>query len=150
MPLPLTAFQLKLREPVPQPELDPRSYGFTEADLDRPIFIDKVLGLEQATIRQMVDILQRTYCNTLGVEFMHISDPEQKGWIQARIEGPDKEITFTPEGSAVDPVTGDPVDGTIFLGRTNELESYRAVTVTGVTAITERWRWSNTAWVTAK
>ncbi|HTN98587.1 MAG TPA: 2-oxoglutarate dehydrogenase E1 component [Nordella sp.] len=89
---------LRLRAPVPQPELDPKSYGFTEADLDRPIFIDKVLGLEQATIRQMVDILQRTYCNTLGVEFMHISDPEQKAWIQARIEGPDKEITFTPEG----------------------------------------------------
>lgn len=89
---------LRLREPVPQPELDPKSYGFTEADLDRPIFIDKVLGLEQATIRQMVDILQRTYCNTLGVEFMHISDPEQKAWIQARIEGPDKEISFTPEG----------------------------------------------------
>jgi len=89
---------LRLREPVPQPELDPKSYGFTDADLDRPIFIDKVLGLEQATIRQMVDILQRTYCNTLGVEFMHISDPEQKSWIQARIEGPDKEISFTPEG----------------------------------------------------
>src|SRR5262245_16115409 len=89
---------LRLREPVPQPELDPKSYGFTEADLDRPIFIDRVLGLEQATIRQMVDILQRTYCNTLGVEFMHISDPEQKAWIQERIEGPDKEISFTPEG----------------------------------------------------
>ncbi|MGE3873752.1 MAG: 2-oxoglutarate dehydrogenase E1 component [Parvibaculaceae bacterium] len=89
---------LRLREPLPQPELDPRSYGFTEADLDRPIFIDKVLGLEQATIRQMVEILQRTYCNTLGVEFMHISDPEQKAWIQERIEGPDKEISFTREG----------------------------------------------------
>ncbi|MGE4253250.1 MAG: 2-oxoglutarate dehydrogenase E1 component [Parvibaculaceae bacterium] len=89
---------LKLREPVPQPELDPKSYGFTEADYDRPIFIDRVLGLEQATIRQIVDILKRTYCHTLGVEFMHISDPEQKAWIQARIEGPDKEITFTPEG----------------------------------------------------
>jgi 2-oxoglutarate dehydrogenase E1 component len=81
-----------------QPELDPASYGFTEADLDRPIFLDKVLGLEQATIRQIVDILKRTYCHTLGVEFMHISDPEQKAWIQQRIEGPDKEISFTPEG----------------------------------------------------
>ena len=89
---------LKLRSPKPQPELDPASYGFSDADLDRPIFIDKVLGLEQATIRQIIDILKRTYCNTLGVEFMHISDPDQKGWIQARIEGPDKEISFTPEG----------------------------------------------------
>jgi 2-oxoglutarate dehydrogenase E1 component len=79
-------------------ELDPRSYGFTEADFDRPIFLDHVLGLEFATLRTMVAILQRTYCQTLGVEFMHISDPIQKGWIQERIEGPDKEITFTREG----------------------------------------------------
>ncbi len=65
---------------------------------DRQIFLDKVLGLEFATLREIVDILRRTYCQTLGVEFMHISDPEQKGWIQERIEGPDKEITFTREG----------------------------------------------------
>ncbi len=83
---------------MPQPELDPATYGFSEADLDRPIFLDKVLGLEQATIRQIVEILKRTYCHTLGVEFMHISDPEQKAWIQERIEGADKEISFTPEG----------------------------------------------------
>ncbi|MFN0191659.1 MAG: 2-oxoglutarate dehydrogenase E1 component [Aestuariivirga sp.] len=89
---------LKLKEPEAHPELDPRSYGFTEADMDRPIFLDKVLGLEQATVRQIVDILKRTYCSTLGVEFMHISDPEQKAWIQERIEGPDKQISFTPEG----------------------------------------------------
>ncbi|MBS7537887.1 2-oxoglutarate dehydrogenase E1 component [Ancylobacter lacus] len=80
------------------PELDPASYGFREADLDRPIFIDHVLGMEFATVRQMVAILRRTYCNTLGVEFMHISSPEEKAWIQERIEGPDKEITFTREG----------------------------------------------------
>jgi 2-oxoglutarate dehydrogenase E1 component len=79
-------------------ELDPRSYGFTEADYDRKIFLDHVLGLEFASLREMVAILRRTYCQTLGFEFMHISDPAQKGWIQERIEGPDKEITFTREG----------------------------------------------------
>ena len=79
-------------------ELDPRSYGFTEADLDRKIFLDKVLGLEFATLREIVAILRRTYCQTLGVEFMHISDAAQKGWIQERIEGRDKEINFTREG----------------------------------------------------
>src|SRR5271155_3972153 len=79
-------------------ELDPGAYGFGEADLDRPIFLDKVLGLEFGTIRQIVGILRRTYCQTLGVEFLHISDGAQKGWIQERIEGPDKEITFTREG----------------------------------------------------
>jgi 2-oxoglutarate dehydrogenase E1 component len=86
-------------EPRKDPEeLDPRSYGFTDSDLDRPIFLDHVLGLEFGTLRQMLAILQRTYCQTLGVEFMHISDPQQKGWIQERIEGPDKEISFTREG----------------------------------------------------
>jgi 2-oxoglutarate dehydrogenase E1 component len=79
-------------------ELDPASYGFTDADLDRKIFLDKVLGLEFGTMREIVAILRRTYCQTLGVEFMHISDPVQKAWIQERIEGKDKEITFTREG----------------------------------------------------
>jgi 2-oxoglutarate dehydrogenase E1 component len=79
-------------------ELDPVSYGFTAADMDRKIFIDHVLGMEFATIREMIAVLDRTYCQTLGVEFMHITDPAQKGWIQERIEGPDKEIAFTREG----------------------------------------------------
>ncbi|MBF9232872.1 2-oxoglutarate dehydrogenase E1 component [Microvirga alba] len=79
-------------------ELHPSHYGFTEADWDRKIFLDNVLGLEFGTIREIVAILERTYCQTLGVEFMHISDPVEKAWIQERIEGPDKEITFTREG----------------------------------------------------
>jgi 2-oxoglutarate dehydrogenase E1 component len=89
---------LGLEPEKPEGELDPASYGFTEADYDRPIFLDKVLGLDFATVREMVAILRRTYCQTLGVEFMHISDPAQKAWLQERIEGKDKEITFTPEG----------------------------------------------------
>jgi 2-oxoglutarate dehydrogenase E1 component len=89
---------LKLAVRPPQPELDPASYGFTKRDLERPIFLDKVLGLEQATIRHIIEILKRTYCSTLGVEFMHISDPAQKAWLQQRIEGEKKEISFTPEG----------------------------------------------------
>jgi 2-oxoglutarate dehydrogenase E1 component len=80
------------------PELDPVTYGFTDADYDRRIFLDRVLGLEFGTLREIMAILERTYCQTLGVEFMHISDPRQKAWIQERIEGPDKEITFTREG----------------------------------------------------
>ena len=87
-----------LQPPNNEEELDPSAYGFTEADLDRPIFLDMVLGLQFGTIRQIVGILRRTYCQTLGVEFLHISDAAQKGWIQERIEGPDKEITFTREG----------------------------------------------------
>ncbi len=79
-------------------ELSPAAYGFNEADMDRRIFIDHVLGLEYATVREMVAILVRTYCSTLGVEFMHMSNPEEKSWIQQRIEGPDKTIEFTDNG----------------------------------------------------
>lgn len=89
---------LHLTPPREAPELEPASYGFYEADLDRKIFIDHVLGLEFATVREMIAILRRTYCRTIGVEFMHISSPEEKAWIQERIEGPDKEVSFTREG----------------------------------------------------
>jgi 2-oxoglutarate dehydrogenase E1 component len=89
---------LGLEPPKDSDEFDPRAYGFTDADLDRKIFIDNVLGLEFATINEIVAILRRTYCQTLGIEFMHISDAAQKGWIQERMEGPDKEISFTREG----------------------------------------------------
>src|SRR3954451_479683 len=79
-------------------ELHPSHYGFTDADWDRRIFLDNVLGLEFGTLREIIGILERTYCQTLGVEFMHISDPTEKAWIQERIEGADKEISFTREG----------------------------------------------------
>ncbi len=89
---------LGLREKKRHPELEYTSYGFTESDLDRPIFIDGVMGLETASLRQIIEIMERTYCSTFGVQFMHVSNPEEKSWIQQRIEGPDKEISFTPEG----------------------------------------------------
>lgn len=89
---------LKLDPPKPEPELEPSTYGFMPADLDRPIFIDHVLGLEMASVRQMVEILRRTYCSTLGIEFLHMSNQEEKSWLQARIEGPEKSIEFTREG----------------------------------------------------
>ncbi len=89
---------LGIEAPRDREELDPRSYGFVEADFDRKIFLDHVLGLEYGTLREIVALCERTYCQTLGVEFMHITNAAQKAWIQERIEGPDKEISFTPEG----------------------------------------------------
>ncbi len=80
------------------PELDPATYGFEPADWDRPIFIDNALGLETASMREIVAAVRETYCGTLGVEYMHIQSPEQKAWIQQRIEGPDKGISFTLMG----------------------------------------------------
>ena len=89
---------LGIEPPRDREELDPRSYGFVDGDFDRKIFLDHVLGMEYATLREIVAICERTYCQTLGVEFMHISNAAQKAWIQERIEGPDKEISFTREG----------------------------------------------------
>jgi 2-oxoglutarate dehydrogenase E1 component len=78
---------LGLQPPKTHPELDPKSYGFTENDWDRPIFIDRVLGRETATLREIIGVLRQSYCGPIGVEFMHIQDPDQKAWIQRRIEG---------------------------------------------------------------
>ncbi|WP_434290444.1 2-oxoglutarate dehydrogenase E1 component [Celeribacter sp. SCSIO 80788] len=89
---------LKMRDEAPHPELDPRSYGFTEADMDRPIFIDNVLGLTHASMRQILDVLKRTYCGTFALQYMHISNPEEAGWLKERIEGFGKEIQFTKNG----------------------------------------------------
>ncbi|MEE3024832.1 MAG: 2-oxoglutarate dehydrogenase E1 component, partial [Pseudomonadota bacterium] len=64
----------------------------------RPIFINYVLGLETATLREIVETLRRTYCGTIGVEFMHIQDPAQKAWIQERIEAIGNRTDFTKRG----------------------------------------------------
>ncbi len=82
----------------PHPELDPATYGFTEADMDRPIFIDNVLGLEMATMREIEQVLRLTYSRSIGYEFMHIQYPDQKAWIQERIEGNNYRPRFTAEG----------------------------------------------------
>ena len=89
---------LGMRDVRPQPELDPASYGFTPADMDRPIYIDNVLGLEMATMNQILDIVRRTYCGTFALQYMHISNPEQAAWLKERIEGYGKEISFTQNG----------------------------------------------------
>ena len=89
---------LKLEERPEHPELQPASYGFEKSDYDRQIFLDNVLGLETGSVNEILEILDRTYCSSVGVEFMHISEPDEKAWIQKRIEGRDKEIHFTPEG----------------------------------------------------
>ncbi len=89
---------LGLREDTGHPELEPKSYGFTEADMDRPIFIDNVLGLQMASLREILAIVKRTYCGTFALQYMHISDPAQSAWLKERIEGYGKEIQFTREG----------------------------------------------------
>ena len=89
---------LGMREMPANSGLEPETYGFAEADMDRPIFIDNVLGLQVATMRQIVDIVKRTYCGTFALQYMHISDPAEAGWLKERIEGFGKEIQFTKMG----------------------------------------------------
>ena len=89
---------LALEDKPLHPELDPKSYGFGDDDWDRPIFIDHVLGLETATLTEIIDRLRQTYCGTIGVEFMHIQDPAQKAWIQERIEAIGNHTDFTVKG----------------------------------------------------
>jgi 2-oxoglutarate dehydrogenase E1 component len=92
----LDPLQLKPRQR--HPELDPATYGFTEADMDRPIYIDRLLGYETATLRQIVEALRQTYCGSIGVEYMHIQEPDQKAWIQERIEAIRNQTQFTDMG----------------------------------------------------
>jgi 2-oxoglutarate dehydrogenase E1 component len=68
------------------PELDAKTYGFSDDDMDRKIELNGTLGLEKATMREILSVLKQTYCSTFAVEFMHIQFPEQKQWIQERIE----------------------------------------------------------------
>ncbi len=89
---------LGLAKIEPHPELHPATYGFTEADYDRPIFVANVPGLDRPTLREILAHMRATYCGTIGVEFMHIPDPDQKAWIQERIETERNHTEFTPEG----------------------------------------------------
>ena len=75
-------------------ELDPKTHGFTDADYDRPIFINGTLGLQYATLRQIMDKLRSTYCDTIGIEFMHIQDQGQADWLKKRMESGENKPRF--------------------------------------------------------
>ena len=88
---------LGLTEKKYHPELDPKTYGFSEADYDRPITLDGHLGFQKATLREIMQALQETYCGTVGVEFMHIQIPEQKAWLMQRFEQGRNRAALTAE-----------------------------------------------------
>ena len=89
---------LNLQKKDEHPELKPETYGFSKNDYDRKIFLDGVLGLEYGTLSEILKILKKTYCSTIGYEFMHMSDPDEKAWVRNRIEGPEKSVSFTENG----------------------------------------------------
>ena len=89
---------LNLHEKNYHPELDYKSYGFSDNDLDREIFVDGSLGLETATLKEIIKILNQTYSSSIGVEFLHIQSVEQKQWVQERIEEVHNKTNFTTQG----------------------------------------------------
>ncbi len=89
---------LALQKKDEHPELKPATYGFTEKDFERKIFLDGVLGIQSGNLKEILKILKKTYCSNIGYEFMHMGDPDEKAWIRNRIEGPEKGIKFTENG----------------------------------------------------
>jgi len=79
------------------PELDPNTYGFTVWDYDRQFITPRLAGLRTATLRDILDILQKTYCENIGVEYMHIQDPKEKQWLQDKMEPIKNQPSFTNE-----------------------------------------------------
>ncbi len=89
---------LSLQKYESHPELDYKTHGFTDADLDKEIRLAGVLGLEKATLREIIAALKETYCGTIGVEFTHVQDPAQKAWLQKRIETDRLTPRFSTDG----------------------------------------------------
>ena len=79
-------------------DLTPEYHGFSGADLDKRVYVGGTLGLEWTTVRELVDTLRANYCGPVGLEYMHISDVEERRFLQERMEGKDAAIQFTPEG----------------------------------------------------
>lgn len=89
---------LGMKEVEDRPELYPEFYGFTQDDYDRPIFLNGMLGIESATLREIYAVLKEIYCSSIGVEYMHLSDPAERTWIQDRIEVERNKTEFSVEG----------------------------------------------------
>ncbi len=71
---------------VYHPELDPSSFNLTVWDLDRHFVTGGFGALKTATLREVINILQKTYCEKIGVEYMHIQNPAEKVWLQSKME----------------------------------------------------------------
>ena len=80
------------------PDLTLEYHGFSGAALDRKVYLGGALGLHWSTVGELVAILKQNYCGKIGLEYMHISDVEERRFLQDRIEGGDKSVDFTPEG----------------------------------------------------
>ena len=89
---------LELTEQKYIPDLDPKTYGIDDNDMDNEVFIDGVFGINTITIRELIGILEKYYCGKIGVQFMHIQDKEQRDWIMDKIENIKPDEIFTEKG----------------------------------------------------
>ncbi len=78
---------LDTEPPKMHPDLDPAGHGFTIWDLDRKFITGGLSGKSELKLGEILKVLRDAYCRTVGVEYMHISEPEEKHWIQERVEG---------------------------------------------------------------
>ncbi len=78
---------LSWKPPFTHPELDPATYGLSIWDLEREFFVDGVAGRQVMTLGDLLGVLRDAYCRRIGVEYMHIQEPDQKQWIQQQVEG---------------------------------------------------------------
>jgi 2-oxoglutarate dehydrogenase E1 component len=89
---------LKLHERIQPADLTPEFHGFTAEDLDQPVYLGGALGLESATVHEIVAILRENYCGPVGLEYMHINDLEERRYLQEKMEGKETTIQFTEQG----------------------------------------------------
>ncbi|MDQ1725605.1 MAG: multifunctional 2-oxoglutarate metabolism enzyme [Frankiaceae bacterium] len=75
------------------PDLDIVNHGLTLWDLDREFVTGGFAGKQRAPLREILGVLRDTYCRTTGIEYMHLQDPVQRAWLQARVEVPHEKIS---------------------------------------------------------
>ena len=89
---------LNLTEKKYIPDLDPNTYGLTEAEMEKQVFVDGVFGIQEIRLDELIKILEKYYCGKIGTQFMHIQDKEQRDWIMDKIENIKPEEIFTDKG----------------------------------------------------
>ena len=91
---------LEIRESEYLDELHPENYGFSKEDYDKQIYLDGILNKEYSNIREILSILRKTYCGSVGYEYMHISNPTERKWFRDRVEKDENALKFTENGKS--------------------------------------------------
>ena len=79
-------------------ELHPSNHGFQKEDYNKKIYLREYMDSKYATINEILSFLKKTYCSTIGAEYMHISDPNEKKWFRERMEKKENQLNFTNSG----------------------------------------------------